>query len=61
MIGEGQEWADRWFPGLVLRSLVQPDAPDALSTGNALATLGAYGAVCVAVIGAVMARRDVTV
>ncbi len=61
VIGEGQAWADRWFPGLVLRSLLQPDAPDALSTGTTLATLGAYGAVCVAVIGAVMARRDVTV
>ena len=60
VIGEGRAWADRWFPGLVLRSLVQPDSPTALSTGTTLATLGAYGAICIAVIGAVMARRDVT-
>ena len=59
VIGESRAWADRWFPGIVLRWLVQPDAPDALSTGTTLTTLGAYGAVCIAVIGAVMARRDV--
>lgn len=60
VIGEGRDWATRWFPGLVTRSLMQPDAPDALSTGTTLATLGAYTAACVAIIAAVMARRDVT-
>ncbi|WP_116995869.1 ABC transporter permease [Desertimonas flava] len=60
VIGENREFAERWFPGLVLRSLTQPDAPDALSTGTALATLGVYAAVCVAVIGVVLKRRDVT-
>ena len=26
VIGEGQSWAQRWFPGLLLRSVLQPDA-----------------------------------
>jgi ABC-type transport system involved in multi-copper enzyme maturation permease subunit len=60
VIGENRSWAERWFPGLVLRSLVQPDAPDALSLGTTVATLGVYAAVCVAVIGVVMSRRDLT-
>ena len=60
VIGEGKDWANRWFPGFVLRSLVQPDSPDALSLGTTLSTLGVYAAICIAVIGIVMARRDVT-
>lgn len=60
VIGENRAFADRWFPGLVLRSLVQPDNPESLATGTVLATLAAYAAVCVAVIAVVMARRDVT-
>lgn len=60
VIGEGREVAERWFPGLVLRSLTQPDAPDALSTGTALGTLGAYAVACVTIIAVVMRRRDVT-
>jgi ABC-type transport system involved in multi-copper enzyme maturation permease subunit len=61
VIGEGRAYAERWFPGLVLRSLVQPDNPESLATGTVLATLGAYAAVCISVIAVVMARRDVTV
>ena len=30
VIGDGQDWAQRWFPGLLLRAVVQPGAPDAL-------------------------------
>jgi hypothetical protein len=60
VIGENRAFAERWFPGLVLRSLVQPDSPDALTTGQVLSTLALYGAVCVAVIATVMSRRDVT-
>ena len=45
VIGEGQEWAERWFPGMVLRSIVQPQAADSIATPTALATLGAYVAV----------------
>jgi ABC-2 type transport system permease protein len=58
VIGEGREWADRWFPGLLLRSMLQPDRPDSIATGTAVATLGVYAAVCLAVIAVVMARRD---
>jgi hypothetical protein len=45
---------------VVLRSLMQPDQPDALSTGTAVGALAAYAAVCVAVIATVMASHDVT-
>ena len=60
VIGEGQDWAERWFPGMVIRSIVRPEAGDAVATPAALATLGAYAAVCGAVIAIVMSRRDVT-
>jgi hypothetical protein len=45
---------------VVLRSLMQPDQPGALSTGTALGALAAYTAVGVAVIATVMASRGVT-
>jgi hypothetical protein len=45
--------------GVVLRSLMQPCQPGALSTGAAVA-LAAYAAVGVALIATVMASRDVT-
>jgi ABC-type transport system involved in multi-copper enzyme maturation permease subunit len=60
VIGEGQDWAERWFPGMVLRSIVRPEAPDAIATPAALTTLGAYAAICAAAIAIVMSRRDVT-
>jgi ABC-type transport system involved in multi-copper enzyme maturation permease subunit len=58
VIGEGRDWADRWFPGLLLRSLLQPDNPGSTSTGTAVATLAAYAAVCIGVIAVLMSRRD---
>jgi hypothetical protein len=60
VIGDGQDWAERWFPGMVIRSIVRPETPDAVATPAALATLGAYTAVCAGVIAIVMSRRDVT-
>jgi hypothetical protein len=45
---------------VVLRSLMQPDQPAALSTGTAVGALAAYAAVCLAVIATVMASRGVT-
>ncbi|MGH9231371.1 MAG: ABC transporter permease [Acidimicrobiales bacterium] len=60
VIGEGQDWAERWFPGMVIRSIVRPETADAVATPAALATLGAYTAICAAVIATVMSRRDVT-
>ncbi len=60
VLGQGRDWAERWFPGLVMRSLVQPDAPDALSLGVTLTTLALYAVVCGGVIAYVMSHRDVT-
>jgi ABC-type transport system involved in multi-copper enzyme maturation permease subunit len=60
VIGEGRAWADRWFPGLLLRSMLQPDNPGSISTGTVVATLAVYAAACTGVIAVVMARRDVT-
>ena len=39
VIGEGRSWATRWFPGLLLRSVLRPDAPISIATSTALATL----------------------
>jgi hypothetical protein len=60
VIGEGRDWAQRWFPGQLLRAVVAPDAPGAVSSGTAAATLAAYAAVCIAVVAIVIQRRDVT-
>ena len=60
VIGEGRDWAQRWFPGLVMRSLVNPGAPDSLSTPTVLWTSAIYLTVCAVVAGVVLARRDVT-
>lgn len=55
----GAPRSERREPGVVLRSLMQPDQPGALS-GTAVRALAAYAAVCVAVIATVMASRGVT-
>jgi hypothetical protein len=60
VIGEGQSWAMRWFPGLLLRSVLRPDAPDSIATPTAVATLAVYVAAALAVIGVVVSRRDMT-
>lgn len=60
IIGEGRQFAQRWFPGQLLRAIVAPDAPEVVSTATAAATLAAYAAVCVAVVATVIHRRDVT-
>ena len=45
---------------MVIRSIVQPQAADAVATPSALATLGFDAVVWAAVIAIVMSRRDVT-
>jgi ABC-type transport system involved in multi-copper enzyme maturation permease subunit len=60
VIGDGKDWADRWFPGLLLRQMLQPDLPGSISTGTAATTLAAYAAICVATTAIVLRRRDVT-
>jgi ABC-2 type transport system permease protein len=59
IIGDGWSPGEQWFPGLVLRALVAPDAA-AISTGRALATLAAYAVVAVGVTTIALRRRDVT-
>jgi hypothetical protein len=60
VIGEGQSWAQRWFPGLLLRSVLRPDAPTSTATSTALMTLAVYLAVATGVIAATISRRDMT-
>ncbi|WP_019203838.1 hypothetical protein [Tsukamurella sp. 1534] len=59
VIAGDREWAQRWFPGLVMRAVVDPAAPHVLSTGAAAAVLCGYGALCAAVIAISVTRRDV--
>lgn len=60
VIGDGSDWAQRWFPGLLLRAIVSQEQPDALPMSTVAPTLLGYGAVCVAVLAVVLSRRDVT-
>jgi hypothetical protein len=60
VIGEGQSWANRWFPGLLLRTVLRPDMPGGTATGPALITLGVYLAIAVTTVALVISRRDVT-
>jgi ABC-type transport system involved in multi-copper enzyme maturation permease subunit len=59
-IGEGQDFADRWFPGLLLRAVLRPDAPSSIATSTALVTLAVYLAAAVGVTAVVITRRDMT-
>jgi hypothetical protein len=59
VIGDGWSPGERWFPGLVLRALIAPDAAS-ISTGRALATLAGYAAIAVGVTAIALRRRDVT-
>lgn len=60
VIGDGQDIALRWFPGLLLQQVMSPDAPGAVSTGTAVTTLAAYGLVLVTVVAVFFQRLDVT-
>lgn len=60
VIGEGQEFAQRWFPGQLLQRVVSPDSGGAVSTGTAVATLAVYGLAMVTTVAVVFKRRDVT-
>lgn len=60
VIGENQRFAQRWFPGQLLRAISAPDAPDVVATATAAATLTVYAVVSLAVIAVVVTRRDVT-
>lgn len=58
VIADGWEPAQRWFPGLLLRAVINPQMAT-VSTTRALATLGAYSAVAIAVAATTVRRRDV--
>jgi hypothetical protein len=58
IVADGWDPARRWFPGLLLRSLLAPETA-AVSTGRALLTLGAYCLVAVLITGTAVQRRDV--
>jgi hypothetical protein len=60
VIGEGQGWADRWFPGLLLRSVLRPDQAGGVGTGTALATLALYVCLAIALVATILSRRDLT-
>lgn len=60
VIGEGQSWANRWFPGLLLRGVLRSDMPGATSTTTALVTLAVYLAVAIVGVATVVTRRDIT-
>lgn len=60
VVGAGRSWAERWFPGLVMRSLMNPDAPDALSTPTVVWTSAVFVAACAVVTLVAVSRRDVT-
>ena len=60
IISDDFEAAFDWFPGLLLRALVAPDAPGVAPTARAVAVLAADAVVCVVVMAASASRRDVT-
>ncbi len=60
VIGEGQAFAQRWFPGLLLQQIVAPDTGSAVSTEAAAVTLAVYGLAMVGAIVFFFKRLDVT-
>ncbi|MCW2540920.1 MAG: hypothetical protein JWN95_2645 [Frankiales bacterium] len=60
VLGDGRSWAEHTFPGLLLRSVLQPDRPDSVSSLTAGLTLVGYAVICIAAITAVLQGRDAT-
>lgn len=59
IIGDGWTPGQQFFPGLVLRALINPENAE-ISTGRALATVAVYAAVAVTIAGIALRGRDVT-
>ena len=59
IIGDGWSPGERWFPGLVLRALIAPDAAS-ISTSRALATVAGYAAIAGGDTAIAVRRGDVT-
>jgi hypothetical protein len=60
VLGDGRSWAEHTFPGLLLRSVLQPDRPDSVPTATAALTLIGYAVICIVTITVVLSRRDAT-
>jgi ABC-type transport system involved in multi-copper enzyme maturation permease subunit len=59
VVGDGWAPGERFFPGLVLRAVMNPDNA-AISTSRALFTVSAYVVVAATIATVAVARRDVT-
>jgi hypothetical protein len=59
ILGDNWSGAERWFPGLLLRSVVSPGSTTT-STARALVTLAAYAVVALVIAAVALRRRDVT-
>lgn len=60
VIGDDLEFGQRWFPGLLLESIVNPAAPNAVATPTAAWTWAIYAAVLITTLATVLKRRDVS-
>lgn len=59
VLGDDLDFASAYFPGLLLRALVVPEA-STIGTARLTAMLLSYAIVCVLALGLVLRRRDVT-
>ncbi|MET0147106.1 MAG: ABC transporter permease [Ilumatobacteraceae bacterium] len=59
VIGDGWSPGERFFPGLVLRSIISPAAAT-VSFERAVITMSVYGAIAAAITAVALSRRDVT-
>lgn len=60
VIADGQEFAQRWFPGQLLQLIASPNSQDVVSTGTAAATLTAYALATATTVAIIFKRRDIT-
>ena len=59
VIGDGWTPGQQFFPGLVLRALINPASAE-ISTTRAMVTLGVYAAIAATISAIALKRRDVT-
>ena len=59
IIGDGWTPGQQFFPGMVLRAIINPASAE-ISTTRAMVTLAAYGAIAATVSAIALRRRDVT-
>ena len=59
IIGDGWTPGQQFFPGMVLRALINPASAE-ISTTRALVTLSVYGVIAATISAIALKRRDVT-